>query len=107
MTEEELQTRVITNLKTIRKQKGLSQERLADKADISRQMMNDIEGRRRWLTKSTLVKLCNALEIDVSQLFMPVATESSNTETIYMAITQDIVSKVKNAVDETLNNFKY
>ena len=35
MTEEELQTRVITNLKTIRKQKGLSQERLADKADMA------------------------------------------------------------------------
>lgn len=55
MTEDELQTRVIENIKNIRKQLGLSQEKLADKADISRQMMNDIEGRRRWLTKSTLI----------------------------------------------------
>ena len=65
MTEEELQTRVIDNLRALRKKAGLSQEKLADKADISRQMMNDIEGRRRWLTKGTLVKLANALEVDV------------------------------------------
>ena len=103
MTEEELQSRVINNIKTIRKQKGLSQEKLADKADISRQMMNDIEGRRRWLTKSTLVKLCNALEVDAYQLFMPVPKESPNIESIYSAITKEIVSKVKNAIDEALN----
>lgn len=105
MTEEELQSRVITNIKTIRKQKGLSQEKLADKADISRQMMNDIEGKRRWLTKTTLVKLCNALEIDAYQLFIPVVNESSNVESIYELISKEVVSKVKTAIDEALKTF--
>jgi len=76
MTEEELQTRVIENIRTLRKKAGLSQEKLADKADISRQMMNDIEGRRRWLTKGTLVKLANALGVDVHELFIPAEKES-------------------------------
>ena len=102
MTEEELQSRVITNIKTIRKQKGLSQEKLADKADISRQMMNDIEGRRRWLTKSTLVKLCNALEIDAYQLFMPVEKESPSVESLYNVIKDELISKVKTSIDEAL-----
>lgn len=102
MTEEELQNRVIGNIRAIRKRRGLSQEKLADKADISRQMMNDIEGRRRWLTKGTLVRLCNALEVDAFQLFMPVATESPGTETMYAAITKEVVSKVRYAVDEAL-----
>ena len=102
MTEDELQTRVIQNIRALRKKKGFSQERLADKADISRQMMNDIEGRRRWLTKKTLVKLANALEVDVHELFIPSAQENEKTKGIYDTITQEVVSQVKEAVDKAL-----
>lgn len=102
MTEDELQTRVIQNIRALRKKKGFSQERLADKADISRQMMNDIEGRRRWLTKRTLVKLANALEVDVHELFIPSAQENEKTKGIYDTITQEVVSQVKEAVDKVL-----
>lgn len=102
MTEDELQTRVIQNIRALRKKKGFSQERLADKADISRQMMNDIEGRRRWLTKRTLVKLANALEVDVHELFIPSAQENEKTKGIYDTITQEVVSQVKEAVDKAL-----
>lgn len=102
MTEDELQTRVIQNIRALRKKKGFSQERLADKADLSRQMMNDIEGRRRWLTKKTLVKLANALEVDVHELFIPSAQENEKTKGIYDTITQEVVSQVKEAVDKAL-----
>ena len=104
MTEDELQTRVIQNIRALRKKKGFSQERLADKADISRQMMNDIEGRRRWLTKKTLVKLANALEVDVHELFIPSAQENEKTKGIYDTITQEVVSQVKEAVNKALKN---
>ena len=102
MTEDELQTRVIQNIRALRKKAGLSQEKLADKADISRQMMNDIEGRRRWLTKKTLVKLANALQVDVHELFIPSAKENEKTQGIYDTITQEVVSQVKEAVDKAL-----
>lgn len=104
MTEEELQTRVIENIRTLRKKAGLSQEKLADKADISRQMMNDIEGRRRWLTKGTLVKLANALEVDVHELFIPSMQENENTKAVYDLITKKVVAQVKEAVNKTLEN---
>ena len=107
MTEDELQTRVIENLRALRKKAGLSQEKLADKADISRQMMNDIEGRRRWLTKGTLVKLANALEVDVYELFIPSTKENGNTKEVYDAITKKIVQQVKEAVDNTLENLQF
>ena len=102
MTEDELQTRVIANIRTLRKKRGLSQERLADKADISRQMMNDIEGRRRWLTKGTIVKLANALEVDVYEFFIPSAGESDSAKEVYDAITQKLVRQVKESVDQAL-----
>lgn len=103
MTEDELQTRVIENIRTIRKQRGLSQEKLADKADISRQMMNDIEGRRRWLTKATLIKLCNALAIDPHELFVPIPKESLDMQGTYEEITRKVVSQVRSAVNESLD----
>ncbi|WP_288604271.1 helix-turn-helix transcriptional regulator [uncultured Treponema sp.] len=102
MTEEELQTRVIENIRSIRKKAGLSQERLADKADISRQMMNDIEGRRRWLTKNSLVKISNALNVDVSELFIPIQDENDNIRTFYDAITKKIKEQVKIALNNAL-----
>ncbi len=102
MTEDELQTRVIENIRALRKKSELSQEKLADKADISRQMMNDIEGRRRWLTKGTLVKLANALNVDVYELFIPSETESPDKKAAYDAITKKIVQQVKDAVNKSL-----
>lgn len=47
MTEDDVQKRLSSNLKRIRKSKGLTQETLAEKAQISTQMINDIEGCRR------------------------------------------------------------
>ena len=102
MTEEELQTRVIENIRALRKKAGLSQEKLADKADISRQMMNDIEGRRRWLTKRTLVKITNALDVDVYELFVPSEKENKKNKAVYNAITKKIVAQIKEAVDKAL-----
>lgn len=106
MTEEELQTRVIENLKFIRKSANLSQEKLADKADISRQMMNDIEGRRRWLTKSTLVKICNALNVDPFELFKPTLKESLNVNNTYNLVKDKIFIEVKNAIDNIFDELQ-
>ena len=103
MTEDELQTRVIQNIRSLRKKMGLSQERLAGKADISRQMMNDIEGRRRWLTKGTLVKISNALGVDVHELFIPSVQESKAVNGLYDAITKKVVLQVKEAVAKSLD----
>ena len=106
MTENELQTRVIKNIKTLRKKIGLSQERLADKADISRQMMNDIDGRRRWLTKGTLIKIANALEVDVYELFVPSDGESPAINKTYIAITEKVIAHVRDAVEKALDTVK-
>lgn len=106
MTEDELQARVIDNIRSLRKKAGLSQEKLADKADISRQMMNDIEGRKRWLTKGTLVKLANALRVNVYELFIPNAQENEITKDIYDVITKKLITQVKEAVNKALEELQ-
>jgi transcriptional regulator with XRE-family HTH domain len=52
-----------------RQKKGLSQEQLANACDIDRSHIGFIEQSRRRPTVSTLVKITNALDTTLEQLF--------------------------------------
>lgn len=56
------------NLKQLRLQKGLSQRKLANKANISQSMLSDIENNKVNPTIITLQKLAKALDIDIGEL---------------------------------------
>lgn len=76
MTPELLQKRLSSNIKKARKTLKLSQEKLAELSQISAQMVNDIEGCRRWPSEKTLSKLANALQTDAYTLFLPDESEN-------------------------------
>jgi transcriptional regulator with XRE-family HTH domain len=59
------------NIKKYRKNLGYTQEKLAEKANLSAQTLNDIEGCRRWVSAQTMTKLAKALHIAEYQLLMP------------------------------------
>jgi transcriptional regulator with XRE-family HTH domain len=59
------------NIKDRRKKLGISQEKLAEMAHLSVQMVNSIEGYRAWVSDKTLIALSQALGIEVFQLFTP------------------------------------
>jgi transcriptional regulator with XRE-family HTH domain len=56
-------------IKTIRKNKGLSQEELADKAGLHRTYIGMIERAERNITLINIDKIAKALEVSVSTLF--------------------------------------
>ena len=57
MNPQELREDLSQNLKKYRKQKGWSQFELAEKAEISEQTINSIEGLRLWPSDKTLSKI--------------------------------------------------
>jgi transcriptional regulator with XRE-family HTH domain len=59
------------NIKKYRKNLGYTQEKLAEKADLSAQTLNDIEGCRKWASALTMTKLAKALHIAEYQLLAP------------------------------------
>jgi transcriptional regulator with XRE-family HTH domain len=59
------------NIKKYRKKFGYSQEKLAEKANLSAQTLSDIEGCRRWVSSLTITKLAKALHINEYQLLVP------------------------------------
>ena len=83
---------------------GISQEKLAENAGISANMVKDIEGCRTWVSDKTLVKLAFALKTDIYRLFL---ATSGNEDEIQKALTinfLEILKKIKKNVVVDVDN---
>lgn len=56
-------------VRELRKEKGLSQEELADKAGLHRTYIGMIERGEKNITLTNIEKTANALDIDIKKLF--------------------------------------
>ena len=65
-----LRERVARNLRMLRQAKGLSQEELADRADINRNYVGMLEREEHAATVDMLQKLADVLEVDPIEFFV-------------------------------------
>jgi len=70
MTGADLRQVLSKNIKSLRGQRSLSQIELAEKANISIPFLSNIERANKWPHPDTLVKIAQALDVDVAILFM-------------------------------------
>jgi len=92
------------NIKKHRDLIGFSQEKLAEKAGISANMVRDIEGCRTWVSDKTLINVAEALKTDVYRLFMP---ETIQEEENYRSVLSDLTKtfeKLRTDFDLNLEN---
>jgi DNA-binding XRE family transcriptional regulator len=75
--EGRLQLLFATNVKLIRKARELSQEALADLADLDRTYISSTERNRRNVTVGSIQRIADALRVDVRVLFDSQLTEQS------------------------------
>lgn len=93
---EELEIRQILagNLKKIRKQKGLSQLRLANELQMAFTFINDIENCRKWVSPETLAKFATFFDVPVSYFFQADSgtdlTKSMNNDIFLKTISEEI-----------------
>jgi len=86
------------NLKINRQKLGLTQEKLADKADISTHYLAMVELARKFPSAGMLERLALALEIKTHELFiMP-----SDTENALERLQESIVANIKQVVARTI-----
>jgi transcriptional regulator with XRE-family HTH domain len=82
------------NLKINRRRCGLTQEKLAEKADISAHYLAMVEVSRKFPTPEMLDRLAKALDIETYKLFeMPTTPEEA-----LKLLRQDIVSEIEQLV---------
>ena len=111
MTENELKAVFSDNIKKYRSGK-FTQETLAEKIGVSAQNINDIEGKRRFPRTDTLVKIADALDVEVYQLFIPqdktpiVIEETPENEKIRVQMTNEIVEEIRHGVNKMLDKIK-
>jgi transcriptional regulator with XRE-family HTH domain len=108
---EKLRRQLSLNIKSRRRLLGISQEKLAEAADLSAQTVNDIEGCRMWVSDKTIVKLAKALQVEAYQLFLPIIEEKNLEETpesvhspaeILLMLQHNIKKQIDKQIDEVL-----
>ena len=97
---EQIRIILAGNIKKYRNNLGYTQEKLAEKAHLSAQTLNDIEGCRRWVSAATLTKLAEALHIAEYQLLMPESNE--NTKKNHRSSLKSLISLQDNIIN-TIN----
>ena len=95
---QDLRKILAANIKKQREKLGITQEKLAEKAEISAPMMNDIEGCRTWISDRTLKNLSAALKIDTYRLFIPEVTSGE-------AIPAEVVMELTLELHEMLKKY--
>jgi transcriptional regulator with XRE-family HTH domain len=70
--------------------------------DISTNYLSDIETGRGWVSPFSLVKLANALEIDVFELFKPQETASEDILNTVNKCLDDFSTSLKASFDKSL-----
>ena len=68
MTTDERMIAFGRRVREVRKAKGISQERLAEMADIDRSYMGNIERGEKNITLKKAYEICDALEIEIQDL---------------------------------------
>ena len=74
-----LRERVARNLRMLRRAKGLSQEELADRAEINRNYVGMLEREEHAATIDMLEKLADVLEVDPIEFFVLVPDDAKST----------------------------
>jgi transcriptional regulator with XRE-family HTH domain len=86
------------NIRENRRKKGLTQEKLAEMADISLRYLAMLELGKSFPSGEMVEKLSKALDIQTYQLFNPTSTP----EGAVLHLEQSIVANIEKVVSETI-----
>jgi transcriptional regulator with XRE-family HTH domain len=85
---------------------GISQEKLAELADVSARMINCIEGRRTWVSDRTLVKLAQVLRVEAFQLLVPATDDGMQDKGALVAgPLNNLRQNIKDEIDAQFDRF--
>lgn len=111
MNENELGRILSDNIKKYRK--GIfTQESLAEKSGLSVQLINGIEGGRKWVSKDSLSRIADALGVQVYQLFVPqsanpvIIDDTPENEKIRAQIQAQVLDGMRKSVNKFLDKME-
>jgi transcriptional regulator with XRE-family HTH domain len=98
---EPLREYLSANIKARREALNISQEKLAELADVSVQMIKGIEGRRTWVSDKMLTNLADVLGVSAFQLLVPsIETVSSDD----FGLLSGLLFNLRQNIHDDINN---
>ena len=102
MTKREpLRAYLSANIKARREALNISQEKLAELADVSIQMIKGIEGRRTWVSDKMLSNLARVLGVTAFQLLVPSSRETPQNDT---AVMFNLLENLRQNIHDDIDN---
>lgn len=95
---------VAANIKKYRKQLNMTQEKLAEKADISTTYVANIECGKTWVSDRTLEKISEALHVAIYQLFISEEKSKTTPQNQYQII-QKLIEKDRQTFHSFADSF--
>ena len=83
------------NIKKRRESLEMTQENLAENANLSVQTINTIESCRMWISDKSITRLAKALNLEIFQLFMPHRINIDELDTGQIAVLLEFWQKNK------------
>jgi transcriptional regulator with XRE-family HTH domain len=94
------------NIKARREALHITQEKLAELADVSVQMVKQIEGRQTWVSDVMLAKLAHALKVRSFQLLVPVGgSEISEDTTLISGMLTNLHRNIQDDISSRFDRF--
>lgn len=107
MTEQEIRMLFGQNLKSFRKEQGISQMQLAEKADLTFNFINDIENGKKWVSPNTLSKLSTALNVQPYHFFLPVQNARRHCKSeLLSAFSDDVLNQISRIFHEAVEKYE-
>jgi transcriptional regulator with XRE-family HTH domain len=99
------------NLRKIRRKRGLTQEKLAEKANMSLQYLALLEIARKFPSGEMLERLANALDVETYELLAFASSANNELEILRNDIIREVKtlneSLAKNITDEVIKAIKH
>jgi len=105
--QEPLRAFLSANIKARREALKISQEKLAELADISVQMVKRIEGRHTWVSDTMLEKLAEALGVSAFQLLVPAdETDLHDESALISVLLRNLQQNIQDDINTRFNRLK-
>jgi transcriptional regulator with XRE-family HTH domain len=92
------------NLRKIRRKRGLTQEKLAEKANMSLQYLALLEIARKFPSGEMLERLANALDIETYELLAVAPSPQNELEQLRKEIKDDIKNAFGERLEQAITN---
>ena len=98
---EPVRSYLSANIKARREALNISQEKLAELADVSIQMIKGIEGQRTWVSDKMLTNLAKVLGVSAFQLLIPASQAALPDDSI---IISSILANLRQNIQDDINS---